>query len=73
MSLLDPDNLVGGWCHAPSHLPNTSYKDVKDYLMKHDAEKAYKNGKSSLELGHLSGIKTNNIDINVRYRFVRGS
>ena len=48
------------------------YNDVQGYLTKHDAKKAFKSGKSLLESGHLSGIKTHNIDINVRYCFVRG-
>ena len=63
ISLLDPYSLVDGWCNAPSHLPDTLYNDVKDYLMKHDAGKAFKSRKSLLESGHLSGIKTH-IDIN---------
>ena len=41
--------------------------------MKHDAGKDFKSGKGLLESGHLIGIKTHNIDINVRYCFVRGN
>ena len=73
ISLLDPYSLVDGWCNAPSHLPDTLYNDVKDYLMKHDAGTAFKSGKSLLESGYLSGIKTHNIGINIRYCFVRGN
>ena len=56
---------MDGWCNAPSHLLDTLYNDVKDYLIKHDAGKAFKSGKKF--------IKTHNIDINIRYCFVRGN
>ena len=36
-------------------------------------EKLSKVEKSLLESGHLIGIKTHNIDINIRYCFVRGN
>ena len=52
----DPYSLVDGWCNALSHLPDTLYK-------------AFKNGNRKSR--HLSGIKTHNSDINVRYSFVR--
>ena len=73
VNLPDLYSLVDGWCNVPSHLPITLYNDVKDYLMKHEAGKTFKSGKSLLESGHLSGTKTHNIDINVRYCFVRGN
>ena len=41
--------------------------------MKHDPGKAFKIEKGLLESGHLSGVKTHNIDINVRHCFVRGN
>ena len=41
ISLPDPCSLVNGWCVAPSHLPNTLYNDVQDYLMKYDPEKSF--------------------------------
>ena len=65
ISLPDPYCLVEGWCNSPSHLPDTLYNDVQDYLMKHNPGNAFKNVKSLLESGHLSGIKTHNTDINV--------
>ena len=67
----DPYSLVDGLCNALFHLPDTLYNNVQDCLMKHDAGKAFKNGNSLFKSRHLSGIKTHNSDINVRYSFVR--
>ena len=54
INLPDPYSSVDGWCNAPSHLLDTLYKDVKDYLIKHDAGKAFKSGKKFI------GIRTFN-------------
>ena len=67
----DPYSLVDGWFNALCHLPDTLYNDVQNCLMKHDAGKAFKSGKILFKSRHLSGIKTHNSDINVRYSFVR--
>ena len=70
ISLPDPYSLLDGWCNTLSHLADTQYNDVKDYLMKQDTGKDFKSGKSLLGSRHLCGIKTHNIDINVRFCFV---
>ena len=67
-----PTTLFDDWIEAPSHLPDTLYDNVHNYLVKSDAGKAFKGGKSLLLSGHLINVMVHMITPNVRYCFVRG-
>jgi len=72
LTLPSPKTLFDDWIEAPSHLPDTLYDNVNDYLLKSDAGKAFKGGKSLLLSGHLINVMVHMITPNVRYCYIRG-
>jgi len=72
LTLPSPTTLFDDWIEAPSHLPDTLYDNVHNYLVKSDAGKAFKGSKSLLLSGHLINVMVHMITPNVRYCFVRG-
>ena len=72
IKLPDPKTLTDGWVEAPANIPDTIYDNIMEYLLKHNAGKAFRGGKSLLESGYVSNIMTHSISVNLRYCIVRG-
>ena len=71
VKLPNPLKITDGWLPAPVNFPDMTYDMLIDYFKKNDAGKAYNNGKSLMESGHVTNVMSNMLSPNLRYCFIR--